>query len=122
MSKLLKLLVPSALIVGAVVAVRRALQQQEVIDLTGAEVESAPEPETLSEAELGGEISPELLKILVCPLDKGPLKLSDDRKWLINPRNGYRYPIRNGIPVMLIDEGRKYLDESLIETPPPAAA
>ena len=31
----------------------------------------------------------------------------DDRKFLLNPRNGYRYPIRNGIPVMLIEEGKK---------------
>ena len=59
-------------------------------------------------------VSPELLSILVCPEDKGPLTLSADAKWLINPRNGYRYPIRRGIPVMLIEEGRKNRDASLI--------
>ncbi|MEA3337083.1 MAG: Trm112 family protein [Chloroflexota bacterium] len=59
-------------------------------------------------------MSPELLDILVCPEDKGPLVLSEDGKWLINPRNGYRYPIRKGIPVMLIEEGRNYRDVSLI--------
>ncbi|HIC89381.1 MAG TPA: Trm112 family protein [Anaerolineae bacterium] len=68
----------------------------------------------MDESELGGEVNPELLEILVDPLDKGPLELSSDGKWLINPRNGYRYPIRRGIPVMLIEEGRKYRDESLI--------
>jgi uncharacterized protein YbaR (Trm112 family) len=69
---------------------------------------------SLDDAPLGGQISDELLKILVCPEDKGPLELVDDGKFLLNPRNGYKYPIRNGIPVMLIEEGRKYQDKSLI--------
>ncbi len=67
---------------------------------------------SLDEAPLGGKISEELLKILVCPEDKGPLELVDDGKFLLNPRNGYKYPIRNGIPVMLIEEGKKYRDSS----------
>jgi uncharacterized protein YbaR (Trm112 family) len=69
---------------------------------------------SLDDAPLGGQISDELLKILVCPEDKGPLELVDDGKFLLNPRNGYKYPIRNGIPVMLIEEGKKYQDKSLI--------
>jgi uncharacterized protein YbaR (Trm112 family) len=67
---------------------------------------------SLDDAPLGGEVSAELLKILVCPEDKGPLELVDDGKFLLNPRNGYKYPIRNGIPVMLIEEGKKYRDPS----------
>ena len=50
--------------------------------------------------------------MLVCPEDKGPLELVDGGKFLLNPRNGYKYPIRNGIPVMLIEEGKKYRDSS----------
>lgn len=69
---------------------------------------------SLDEAPLGGKISDELLRILVCPEDKGPLELVDDGKFLLNPRNGYKYPIRNGIPVMLIEEGKKYQDKSLV--------
>ena len=69
---------------------------------------------SLDDAPLGGAISDELLKILVCPEDKGPLELVDDGKFLLNPRNGYKYPIRNGIPVMLIEEGKKYQDKSLV--------
>lgn len=68
-------------------------------------------------SKLGGEVSQDLLDILVCPLDKGPLELVDG-KWLVNRRNGYRYPIVDGIPVMLIEVGEKYKDESLI-TPEP---
>lgn len=69
---------------------------------------------SLDDAPLGGAISDELLKILVCPEDKGPLELVDDGKFLLNPRNGYKYPIRNGIPVMLIEEGKKFQDKSLV--------
>ena len=71
---------------------------------------------SLDDAPLGGSISDELLRILVCPEDKGPLELVDDGKFLLNPRNGYKYPIRNGIPVMLIEEGRKYQDKSLVRS------
>jgi uncharacterized protein YbaR (Trm112 family) len=68
---------------------------------------------SLDDAPLGGEISQELLKILVCPEDKGPLELVDGGKFLLNPRNGYKYPIRNGIPVMLIEEGKKHRDTNV---------
>jgi uncharacterized protein YbaR (Trm112 family) len=71
---------------------------------------------SLDDAPLGGQVSDELLKILVCPEDKGALELVDDGKFLLNPRNGYKYPIRNGIPVMLIEEGKKYQDKSLVRT------
>lgn len=47
-------------------------------------------------------IDEELLKILACPVDKGPVELQVDR--IICTKCGRRYPIRDGIPVMLIDE------------------
>ncbi len=45
-----------------------------------------------------------LLAILACPEDKGPLLYFEDEDALYNPRLKRRYPIRNGIPVMLLDE------------------
>lgn len=62
------------------------------------------------------KISPELLEILADPADKGSVELleRDGKEWLINPRNGYRYPVEDGIPIMLIEEGEKYKDTSLI--------
>jgi uncharacterized protein YbaR (Trm112 family) len=45
-----------------------------------------------------------LLAILACPEDKGPLLYFEDEDSLYNPRLQRRYPIRNGIPVMLLDE------------------
>lgn len=44
-----------------------------------------------------------LLKILVCPEDRGPLLLIDD-EFLYNPRLRHAYRIEDGIPVLLIDE------------------
>ncbi len=64
-------------------------------------------------------ISPELVEQLACPLDKKPLELIKDnqgKEWLLNPRNGYRYPIEYGIPKLLIEEGEKHKDESLIRS------
>jgi uncharacterized protein YbaR (Trm112 family) len=49
-------------------------------------------------------IDPELLKILACPLCKEDVKLINDGKGLQCVKCGRIYPIRDGIPVMLIDE------------------
>lgn len=49
-------------------------------------------------------LDPRLLEILACPEDKGPLLYFADESALYNPRLKRRYPIREGIPVMLIDE------------------
>lgn len=49
-------------------------------------------------------LDPQLLDILACPQDKGPLYYFEDENSLYNPRLQRRYLIREGIPVMLIDE------------------
>jgi uncharacterized protein len=51
-----------------------------------------------------------LLKILVCPADRGPLVLVDDVA-LYNPRLRRAYRIDDGIPVLLIDEARDVDDD-----------
>ena len=48
-------------------------------------------------------ISPELLAILVCPLDKQPVSVDGDE--LVCTSCGRRYAIENGIPNMLVEEG-----------------
>lgn len=58
-------------------------------------------------------ISKELLEILACPADKQPVELQGD-DFLICRSCGRRYPIEDGIPIMLIEEGDKHKDESLI--------
>lgn len=51
-------------------------------------------------------VSQELLDILVCPVDKTPVKLTEDQQGLKCPSCYRVYPIRNDIPVMLVDEAR----------------
>jgi len=52
-------------------------------------------------------VDPRLLEILVCPLTKGPLTYDRERGELVSPKAGLAYPIRNGIPIMLVDEARQ---------------
>ncbi len=51
---------------------------------------------------LGGEVDAELLAILACPLDKQPV--TREGNYLVCQECRRHYPIRDGIPVMLIDE------------------
>ena len=55
-------------------------------------------------------VDPKLLEILVCPLTKGSLRYDRERQELISDQAGLAYPIRDGIPIMLVDEARS-LDE-----------
>ncbi len=63
-----------------------------------------------TEAGAGGEamapVDRKLLDILVCPLTKGPLRYDPAAQELISDQAGLAYPIRDGIPIMLIDEAR----------------
>jgi LSD1 subclass zinc finger protein len=51
-------------------------------------------------------VSKELLEILVCPLCKTPVKLTSDESGLKCSTCRRVYPIRDDIPVMLVDEAR----------------
>jgi uncharacterized protein YbaR (Trm112 family) len=76
------------------------------------------------------QIDPELLEILRCPVavhykdkgdDPGRLELVKGY-WLVCADSGYKYPIRSGIPVMLVEEGAKWKDVAVgdLPVPPPA--
>jgi len=58
-------------------------------------------------AETIPQIDPKLLEILVCPLTKSPLRYDRDAQELISDQAGLAYPIRDGIPIMLVDEARQ---------------
>ncbi|MEO3435382.1 Trm112 family protein [Inquilinus sp. CAU 1745] len=51
-------------------------------------------------------VDPKLLEILVCPLTKAPLRYDPDAQELISDQARLAYPIRDGIPIMLVDEAR----------------
>jgi uncharacterized protein YbaR (Trm112 family) len=72
-------------------------------------------------------ISPELLNILRCPVavkaqtdaeDPGRLELVHNC-WLVCADSGMKYPIRDGIPIMLIDEGKKWQATAVADLPVP---
>ncbi len=52
------------------------------------------------------KVDPKLLEILVCPLTKGPLDYDAEAQELISEQAQLAYPIRDGIPIMLVDEAR----------------
>ena len=55
------------------------------------------------------ELAPELLEILACPNCHGSLAVDHEREELVclAPDCGLAYPVRSGIPVLLIDEARR---------------
>ena len=67
------------------------------------------------------EIDPKLLEILVCPLTKGPLRYDRATQELISEEAGLAYPIRDGIPIMLVDEARRLRDDETQAKPSPPA-
>jgi uncharacterized protein YbaR (Trm112 family) len=52
-------------------------------------------------------LDPELLAILVCPATRGPLRYDPDAQELISESAGLAYPVRDGVPIMLVDEARR---------------
>ena len=70
---------------------------------SGGSWDSSAPSETVTEPpKLGGEVDPELLAILACPVDKQPV--SRQGNYLVCSACQRHYPVREGIPVMLIDE------------------
>jgi hypothetical protein len=55
-------------------------------------------------------IDPKLLEILVCPATQGPLEYDPVAGELISRKAGLAYPIRDGIPIMLVSEARQLRD------------
>jgi uncharacterized protein YbaR (Trm112 family) len=66
-------------------------------------------------------LDPRLLEILVCPLTKAPLTYDRAAQELISVEAGLAYPIRDGIPIMLVDEARplEEAERAKLKKPPP---
>ena len=50
---------------------------------------------------------PRMLEALICPQTQGPLRYDAEAQELVSERASLAFPIRDGIPVMLVDEARK---------------
>ena len=53
------------------------------------------------------DIDPWLLEKLVCPATRTPLRYDEERQELVSDAAGVAYPIRDGVPVLLIEEARQ---------------
>lgn len=62
---------------------------------------------------MSNKADPELLNVLVCPLTKETLRYDAQAQELISDRAGLAYPIRDGIPVMLVDAAREMEDHEI---------
>lgn len=90
-------LIGLAMVVGIAVVVFRATRQESSTDKP-----AAPAKRT---------IPPHFLAILADPVDKAPVELmtdSEGREWLVNRARGYRYPVKDGIPMMRIEDGEEF--------------
>lgn len=68
------------------------------------------DPEQAKGQDTSGEVDPKLLEILVCPLTKQRLDYDREAQELISRSAKLAFPIRDGIPVLLVDEARKLDD------------
>ena len=85
----------------------------------------------MTESESKPPISPDLLELLRCPVAVRNKQLGEDpgkltlvhNCWLVSEDSNMKYPIRDGIPVMLIEEGKKWKNTAVddLPVPPPAA-
>jgi uncharacterized protein len=55
---------------------------------------------------MAGSCDPKLLELLVCPVTKMRLSYDAERQELVSKAAGLAYPIRDGIPIMLVEEAR----------------
>jgi len=56
---------------------------------------------------LANSIDPRLLEILVCPMTRTTLRYDAAAQELISDSAGLAYPIRDGVPIMLVEEARR---------------
>ena len=56
---------------------------------------------------MNDDIDPKLLEVLICPQTRTPLKYNREKRELISAAARLAYPVRDGVPIMLIDEARE---------------
>ncbi|MFM2398696.1 MAG: hypothetical protein RL341_853 [Pseudomonadota bacterium] len=63
-------------------------------------------------------MDPKLLELLVCPVTKGPLTYDREKQELVSKSARLAYPVRDGIPVMLVSEARHIEGGPSVAMPP----
>lgn len=67
--------------------------------------------EPVRSARAAGLVDVKMLELLVCPFTYGTLKYDSERNELISERARLAYPVRDGIPIMLVSEARQLPDD-----------
>lgn len=67
----------------------------------------------MNDRAMTNEIDPKLLEILVCPQTRKPLVYDRDKGELLSKSAALAFPVRDGVPIMLIDEARSLSDEEM---------
>ena len=75
-------------------------------EAASSDLSSEPSPEP-NPGQTGLGVDPKLLEILVCPLTKQPLRLDAQAGELVSEAAKLAFPIRQGVPIMLVDEARR---------------
>ena len=57
------------------------------------------------------DVDPRLLDVLVCPLTRGALHYDRKRQELISQQARKAFPVRTGVPIMLVEEARDLADD-----------
>jgi uncharacterized protein YbaR (Trm112 family) len=72
--------------------------------------DDVPEDGADGSADGRGAFDPRMLEVLVCPETRGSLSYDAERQELVSRAVGLAYPIRGGIPILLVDEARSLKD------------
>lgn len=60
--------------------------------------------------QIVSKVDPKLLELLVCPLSKARLRFDREANELVSEKARLVYPIRDGVPIMLVSEARRLED------------
>ena len=70
-----------------------------------------PGTDTNSHQQNRVDVDPRLLDVLVCPLTRGALHYDRARQELISQQARKAFPVRDGVPIMLVEEARDLADD-----------
>ena len=76
--------------------------------------------DNVQQTDTAGATDPKLLEILVCPLTKTTLEYDRANQELVSRAAKLAFPIRQGVPIMLVDEARQLDDDELAAKEPMA--
>lgn len=68
-------------------------------------------PPMTTDPQRPADLDPKLLEILVCPQTKGPLVYRKEANELLSKKARLAFPIRDGIPIMLVEEARTLTED-----------